>query len=322
MTGQVLNYEPLFTVPGMNVATSFAFDDLGRPTVTFGPQHTAIVGGAAVNVQTITSRAYNQSAQPTAGTPWLADQNTSAQGYFDGTAYTIVDPVTITNMDKDGRTLDNITSHRTTGSGLLSPTNTFAQTDWQTWSSTQYNAQHQTVFPPRIRLDPLLRHRHAWHQLTPASPARRPGRCSTPSTPPATGPPMSAKPGSAKGDYFHFASTERMQKGINLLIAEDADDLDKQIDTEKAQLLFAYNTATANCTAVGAGINNKTSRDGYVYLCQIGAGEHYSGGLAAANSQKGWQLLALLADFADGISEFEKQFPCASDPTTNGDPLL
>jgi RHS repeat-associated protein len=48
-------------------------------------------------------------------------------------------------MKRIRRALDRITSRRTTGSGALSPTDTFAQTDWQNWSSTQYNDQHQTI---------------------------------------------------------------------------------------------------------------------------------------------------------------------------------
>jgi hypothetical protein len=59
--------------------------------------------------------------------------------------YSLVDPVTLTNLDKDGRTFDQITSKRTTGSGALSPTDTFVQTDWQTWTNTQYDNQHQTT---------------------------------------------------------------------------------------------------------------------------------------------------------------------------------
>jgi hypothetical protein len=59
--------------------------------------------------------------------------------------YSLVDPVTLTNLDKDGRTFDQITSKRTTGSGALSPTDTFAQTDWQSWTDIQYDNQHRTI---------------------------------------------------------------------------------------------------------------------------------------------------------------------------------
>jgi RHS repeat-associated protein len=142
---QVLNYQSGVTAPGVNVATNFSFDDFGRPLTSLGNFHTVVIAGTAVSVQPVTSRAYNQTAQPGSGA-WAPDQNTSARGYFDGTNYTLIDPVTVTSVDKDGRIIDRITSHRTSGSGgLLSPTETFAQTDWQTWSSTQYNEQHQTI---------------------------------------------------------------------------------------------------------------------------------------------------------------------------------
>jgi hypothetical protein len=97
-----------------------------------------------VSVQTVTWTIYNQSVQPGSG-PWAVDSTWSATGFVAAGAYTLVDPVTIANTDKDGRSTDQITSHRTTGSGALSPTDTFAQTDWQNWSSTQYNDQHQTI---------------------------------------------------------------------------------------------------------------------------------------------------------------------------------
>jgi hypothetical protein len=48
-------------------------------------------------------------------------------------------------MDVASSKSDRITSNRTSGSGSLSPTDTFNQTDWQTWSTTQYDNQHRTI---------------------------------------------------------------------------------------------------------------------------------------------------------------------------------
>ena len=91
---------------------------------------------------------YIQTPKPISGT-WAPDQTLMGQGYATGTGpgytYTLINPVTLTNMDKDGRTLDRITSKRTTGSGALSLTDTFVQTDWQTWTSIQYDIQHRTI---------------------------------------------------------------------------------------------------------------------------------------------------------------------------------
>ena len=85
---------------------------------------------------------------PTSRT-WAPDQNLTGQGYATGTGpsytFTLVGPVTLMNSDKDGRVLDRITSKRTTGSGALSPADTFAQTDWQTWASAQFDNQHRAI---------------------------------------------------------------------------------------------------------------------------------------------------------------------------------
>src|SRR6202042_3658075 len=98
----------------------------------------------ATTVRKATYMVYIQSPQPTSGT-WIPDQNRTAQGYLSGSTYSLVNPVTLLNLDKDGRELDTIKSVRSTGSGALSPTDTFVQTDWQNWSSTQYDNQHRTI---------------------------------------------------------------------------------------------------------------------------------------------------------------------------------
>ena len=142
---QVLNYQSGITAPGVNVTTDFAYDSQGRLIQTTGPQHTVDLSGTATSVQGVTWKVYVQSIQPGSGT-WGVDQTWTGTGYaVSGPTYTLIDPVIINNTDKDGRSTDVITSHRTTGSGALSPTDTFVQTDWQSWSSTQYNEQHQTI---------------------------------------------------------------------------------------------------------------------------------------------------------------------------------
>ena len=110
---------------------NFTYDDFARPLVSIGDPYTVVIAGVATSVQLVTSYAYHQSPQPAAGT-WEADQKTTAKDYLSGSTYTIIDPVTISNIDKDGRGLDQITSRRTTGAGLLSPGDTYAQPDWQT----------------------------------------------------------------------------------------------------------------------------------------------------------------------------------------------
>ena len=131
---------------GLNLVTDFTYDDQGRLLTATGPEHTVVLSGTATSVQPVTWMVYNQSTQPGSGT-WGPDSTWTGTGYLNvsTSAYALVNPVSINNLDKDGRSTDQITSVRTTGSGALSPTDTFSQTDWQSWSSTQYDNQHRTI---------------------------------------------------------------------------------------------------------------------------------------------------------------------------------
>lgn len=145
MTEQTLNVQSGVTEPGVNVTTDFVYDQWGRLIQTTGPSHTVVLSGTATSVQGVTWNVYVQSVEPTSGT-WDVDQIWTGKGYAtSGPTYTLIDPVTIVNKDKDGRITDQITSHRSSGSGALSATDTFNQTDWQSWSSTQYDDQHRTL---------------------------------------------------------------------------------------------------------------------------------------------------------------------------------
>jgi hypothetical protein len=144
VTEQTLNYQSGVTAPGVNVVSDFTYDNLGRLTQSLGPAHDVAISGTPTNVRRATYMVYVQSVLPGSGT-WVPDQTWAGNGYLNTStsAYGLVNPVSITNSDKDGRTLDQITSKRTTGSGALSPSDTFLQTDWQSWSNLQYNYQHQ-----------------------------------------------------------------------------------------------------------------------------------------------------------------------------------
>ena len=145
---EVLNVQSGVTQPGVNVTTDFTYDNQGRLSQTLKPSHTVVISGTATTVRTAIWNLYIESAQPGSGT-WAPDQNVTGAGYATGTGpsytYTLINPVTLVNADKDGRTFDRITSRRTTGSGALSPTDTFAQTDWQSWTNTQYDDQYRTT---------------------------------------------------------------------------------------------------------------------------------------------------------------------------------
>jgi hypothetical protein len=144
MTRQKLNAQPGPSSPGINVITDYSYDEQGRPSQTLEPSHTAVVGGSAVTVRAATWYVYAQTPKPVSGT-WGFDENRTGQGFTASSGNTLVDPVSITRMDKNGNTVDQITSKRTTGSGRLLPTDTFAQTDWKSWSSTHYDKQGRTI---------------------------------------------------------------------------------------------------------------------------------------------------------------------------------
>jgi len=146
VTEQVLNYQSGVTQPGVNVTSDFTYDSFGRLTQELGPSHTAVIGGTATTVRPATWYVLVQSVQPGSGT-WIPDENRVGYGYATGTSpsytYTLINPVTLNRQDKDGSPTDQIASRRTTGSGALSSTDTFSQSDWQSWTSFTYSTQHQ-----------------------------------------------------------------------------------------------------------------------------------------------------------------------------------
>jgi RHS repeat-associated protein len=138
---QTLNYVSGGSDPGMNMVSDFTYDNLGRRTRTLGPWHTVALG-SATSVRAAAWTVYVQTAQPISGA-WGADSMYTEKGYYDGSTYTVVYPVTITNMDKDGRTTDVIESTSGTGSAPVTPS--LSQSAWSSWSSTQYDLQHRTI---------------------------------------------------------------------------------------------------------------------------------------------------------------------------------
>ncbi|HZL36201.1 MAG TPA: hypothetical protein VFC78_12865, partial [Tepidisphaeraceae bacterium] len=160
VTEQVLNYQSGVTQVGVNVTTDFTWDNQGRLTLVLGPSHTVVIGGTATTIRPVTNQLYVQSIQPTPGTTWDVDQTWIASGYATGSpgsyAYTLVNPVIVSKIDKDGRSTDQIASKRAAGmAGLLVPPgisgDTFAQTNWQTWSTTQYSAMTDAgATPPTV----------------------------------------------------------------------------------------------------------------------------------------------------------------------------
>jgi RHS repeat-associated protein len=138
MTQQVLNVQS-GSGAGLNVTTDMTYDDDARLTQTLGPSHTAEIAGTATAIQTATWNVYILSMKPSSA-PWALDEVRTGSGYAtSGPTYTLVDPVGLNRKDKNGTAIDQISSKRTSGSGVLSASDTFAQGDWKSWSSSQYS---------------------------------------------------------------------------------------------------------------------------------------------------------------------------------------
>src|SRR5207302_1186093 len=89
------------------------------------------VGGVATAIRRATWAVYQDASQ----------QVWTAQGYATGTwpnyNYTLVNPVSITTTDKAGRTLEQIQAVRASTSGALQPTDSFPQSSYVRWTTTQ-----------------------------------------------------------------------------------------------------------------------------------------------------------------------------------------
>ena len=123
------------TSPHLNATTDFAYDALSRPAQTLGPVHEAVVANAAILVRKAEWIVYKDSA--------TGNQIWHAQGFqiVSTGAFVLVDPVSITFSDLAGHVTDIIQSRRSSGSGKLSPNDTFLRADWTRWSVRFYNLQ-------------------------------------------------------------------------------------------------------------------------------------------------------------------------------------
>ncbi|MEA2736293.1 MAG: hypothetical protein QOE14_2744 [Humisphaera sp.] len=148
ITQEIRDYQasPPSDATNVNLVTDYTYDADGQLAQTLGPPHSAVVGGSATSVRAATWNVTVPAIRPFSG-EWGLDEQRTGRGYATGTApsyaYTLINPVAIERGGKDGRVYDRITSRRTTGSGALAAGDTFAQTDWQSWSSDQYDARGQ-----------------------------------------------------------------------------------------------------------------------------------------------------------------------------------
>ncbi|MFN6331093.1 MAG: RHS repeat-associated core domain-containing protein [Planctomyces sp.] len=115
-----------------NLTSDFEVDNLGRTTQTLGPAHQAVIDGVAKTVRTASWTVYKDAIS----------QTLSAGGFAEGTApsytFTLVNPVSITNVNKNGNVLEQIQATRASTSGKLQPSDTFAQSTYVRWTTNQY----------------------------------------------------------------------------------------------------------------------------------------------------------------------------------------
>ena len=119
---------------GLNLVSDFEHDDRGRITQSLGPAHQIDLGGAPTTVRTANWIVYEATAS--------ANITRTAQGYATGSApsytYTLVNPVSISVVDKNGNIREQIQATRASTSGKLLPSDTFTQSSYTRWHTYQY----------------------------------------------------------------------------------------------------------------------------------------------------------------------------------------
>jgi hypothetical protein len=112
---------------GLHLITDYTVDNLGRPTQELGPQHQIDLAGVATNIRRAQWTVYKCAAEIRSGSGYL-NVGTSA--------YTLIEPVTITKLDGSLRATDVIVSKRASGvTGPLTATEDFSdQSRWVRWT--------------------------------------------------------------------------------------------------------------------------------------------------------------------------------------------
>ena len=117
---------------GLHLITDMEHDDQGRITQTLGPSHEIDLSGSATTIRRAGWMVY-QDADHEAWT---------GQGYATGSLPTyscsLINPVSITKTDRDGRVVEQIQATRDSSSGPLTSTDSFPQGNYVRWSTTQY----------------------------------------------------------------------------------------------------------------------------------------------------------------------------------------
>lgn len=117
---------------GLHLITDFEFDDEGRQTQTLGPSHEIDLDGTATIVRRASWTVFKDPEHEV----W------TGRGYATGTdpsyTYTLINPVSISKSDADGKPLEMIQAVRESTSGKLDPSDTFAQSSYTRWTTMHY----------------------------------------------------------------------------------------------------------------------------------------------------------------------------------------
>ncbi len=135
---------PGWTMPaggGLNVVTDYEVDSLGRTTQELGPSHD--INGTSVRRATWT--VYDDANL----------QVRWASGYRVGASTdTLINPVSITILDKNARVVEQRRATRASTSGKLVSSDTFAQSTWVRWTTNSFNNRFQREWTREYSLVP------------------------------------------------------------------------------------------------------------------------------------------------------------------------
>jgi hypothetical protein len=137
-TTQVSDAPPGWQTPtggGLHLITDYTHADEGRITQVLGPSHTIDRGGTGTTIRGATWTIYHDDTHQT----W------TGQGYATGSApnssFTLVNPVSITITDADGRTLEQVQATRASTAGALQGTDSFPQSAYVRWTTNEYETR-------------------------------------------------------------------------------------------------------------------------------------------------------------------------------------
>lgn len=117
---------------GLNLITDFESDDQGRITQELSPEHVIDVNGTATTLRCASWTVYDDPEHT------IRVGNGYATGSSPNYSFTLINPVQITKMDHDDRTIEEILATRSSSSDKLLPSDTFPQSSYVRWTTYQY----------------------------------------------------------------------------------------------------------------------------------------------------------------------------------------